>query len=229
MNENQRAADPVPIPLDRLIPNADYQPRGGGLSESHVRLLMESDPAGWTPLLVSPADDGRYDVIDGFHRLEAAGRLGLTTLACAVAPGAGYPEAVAANLAHGLPLGMTDRKDAARWHAENAPGLSYREIGRRCGLSDKTAKRAVEEGPGAESPQSGPDPIRSLVRAAYRAYSDGAARSLFGFGKGASPAAFRRRIEEYDDDDRPKVAAALAAFGRAIVAAADTYLPKKGA
>lgn len=30
---------PVPITLDRLTPNADYQPRGAGLSESHVRLL----------------------------------------------------------------------------------------------------------------------------------------------------------------------------------------------
>lgn len=58
MNENQRAADPALIPRDRLTPNADYQPRGGGLSESHVRLLIESDPSGWPPLLVSPADGG---------------------------------------------------------------------------------------------------------------------------------------------------------------------------
>lgn len=229
MSERRHAADTVPIPLDRLIPNPDYQPRGGGLSEAHIRLLMESDPAGWPSILVSPTDDGRYDVLDGFHRLEAAGRLGRPALSCVVAPGAGYPEAVAANLRHGLPLGIADRKDAARWWAEHALGLSYREIGRRVGLSDKTVKAAIETPERPENPRPKADPIRRLVGLTVDAYQGGHGRRFLGMGKEADAGAFRRRIEEYDDDERPRVAQALAAFGRAAVAAAEPHLPKKGA
>lgn len=168
-------------------------------------------------------------MLDGFHRLEAAHRLGLAALSCVVAPGAGYGEAVAANLRHGLPLSMTDRKDAARWWADHAPGLSYREIGRRVGLSDKTAKAAIEAPERADAPHPKPDPIGRLVGLAFDTYRGGHGRRFLGMGKDADAGAFRRRIEEYDDDERPRVAEALNAFGRAIVAAAESYRPKKGA
>jgi len=224
MNDRQPLGEPVPIPLARLIPNPDYQPRAGGLSEPHLRLLLESDPATWPPLLVSPTDADNFDILDGFHRHEAARRVGLPAVSCVVAPGAGYPEAVAANLRHGLPLSMADRKDAARWWAEHVPGLSYREIGRRVGLSDKTAKAAIEAPERAENPRPRADPIRRLVGLTVDAYQGGHGRRFLGMGKEADAGAFRRRIEEYDDDERPKVARALAAFGRAIAAAAEPYL-----
>jgi ParB-like chromosome segregation protein Spo0J len=133
------------ISLSQLRADEDYQPRLEGLRESHIRLLMASDPATWAPLLVAPSDEGTFTVIDGFHRLEAATRLGLTALSCVVDPRAGYPEAVAANLRHGLPLALADRKAFARWLADEEPGLSYRELGRRCGLNHETVKRAPEE------------------------------------------------------------------------------------
>ena len=134
------------IPLDRLAPNLDYQPRALGLSAAHVRLLMESGADTFPPLLVTPNDAGGFDILDGFHRLEAARRLDMPALPCVVSGDGGYGEAVLANLRHGLPLAMDDRKDAARWWADRDPDLSFREIGRRCGLSDKTVKRAIESG-----------------------------------------------------------------------------------
>lgn len=218
-------ADPVAIPLDRLMPNPDYQPREHGLSAAHVRLLMESGADSFPPLLVTPNDAGGFDVLDGFHRLEAARRLDVPALPCVVSGDGGYAEAVLANLRHGLPLAMADRKDAARWWADREPNLSFREIARRCGLSDKTAKRAIEapddESDPAERPA--PDPIRRLVTLAYDAYRDGHGRTLFGLGGDGSPRVFRRQIETYAYEERPAVAHALAAFGQACIDAAKPY------
>lgn len=198
----------------------------GGLSKPHVRLLMEAGPDAWPALTAAPADDRFYDVTDGAHRLEASRRLNLASLPCVVVPGAGYPEADASNLNHGMPLSMADRKEAARWWAHEALGLSFREIGRRCGLNHETANKAIEAGdataPAGENRQS--DPILRLVGLAFGAYRGGAGRSVLGFGMAGSAAAFCRQIDAYDDDERPKVAEALAAFGRAIVAATDPYL-----
>lgn len=222
MSEHHTSSEPVMISLDRLTPNPDYQPRSAGLSESHVRLLMESEPATWIALLVAP-DDKAFVIIDGFHRFEAGRRLGLAALHCVVVPGAGYPEAVAANLRHGLPLSIFDRKDAARWWAEQEPDLSYREIGRRAGLSDKTAKSAIDS-PIAESSPSLPDPVRKLVTLAYRTYSNRHGRTFLGIGKAGNAAAFRREIETYSEEEQTDVAQALAAFGGACVEAARPYL-----
>ncbi len=215
----------VMIPISHLWADGAYQPRHG-LTESHVRLLLTSDPATWPSLLVAPSEDGRFRVIDGFHRLEAATRLGLTTLPCIVDSTAGYPEGFAANLQHGLPLSIADRKAFACWLAEEEPGLSLRELGCRCGLNHETVKRALEEderGGGNRHPTQ-PDPIAKLVRQVERTYRDGAGRTWLGFGKAGNPGAFRRSLEAYAEEDRPAVARAMLAFGHACVAAAQPYL-----
>src|SRR5215208_5692953 len=159
----------VRIPIDQIFPAEGYQPRLKGLEEKHIRLLLTSDPATWPPLVVTPKEGG-YAIIDGFHRYEAAKRLGLGDLPCQVESSAGYPEAFAANIKHGLPLSLEDRKAYARWlydhETANGEKLSYREIGRRSGLSDKTAKAAIE-GKGAENPQpdrEASDPVERLLR-----------------------------------------------------------------
>ncbi len=219
--------EPVLIPLSQLRANEAYQPRLEGLKESHVRLLMASDPSTWPPLRVSPNDDGTCDIIEGFHRNEAANRMGLDALPCVIEPTAGYPEAVAANLRHGLPLSLSDRRAFAQWLAEEEPELSLRELGRRCGLNHATVKRALEE----DEPEGGenrhtsqPDPITKLVRQVERTYREGAGRSWLGFGKAGNPNAFRRSLEAYAEEDRPQVARAMLAFGHACVAAAQPYL-----
>ena len=218
--------DLVTVPLDRLISDPDDQPRIAGLLESHIRLLMEGGADAWPPLLVRPNPDGAFSVIDGAHRLEAARRLNVAALPCLVSPEAGYGEAIAANLRHGLPLAIADRKEAARWWTEQDPNLSLREIGRRCGLSDKTAKKAIESGDsGSEpAPRPAPDPIRRLVALAHDAYSGRHGRSRFGFGGDGNPRAFRQAIEAYDDDDRQAVARALSAFGAACVEASRPFI-----
>ncbi len=220
MSERHPPGEPVPIPLLQLIPNPDYQPRAGGLSEAHVRLLLEAGPDSWRPLLVSPADNGRFDVIDGFHRYEAARRLGLAALACLVQPDAGYPEAVAANLRHGLPLSLADRKDFARWLAANEHGLSYREIGRRCGLSDKTAKDAVERrhADSARRPSGSVRPKRLNDLCAVVDF-------LFDAGPNGDAADdVRFLIEDYHEDDRTAVAESLAGWGWVLLSAAEPYV-----
>src|SRR5262249_15746070 len=115
----------VELPLTRLQADPQFQPREAGLDAEHLEQLRASDPATWPPLVVSPDEEaGGYEVIDGFHRLQVAQELHLATLRCTVVEGAGYPEAVAANLQHGLPLSLTDRKAFAIWLHEQEPGLS---------------------------------------------------------------------------------------------------------
>lgn len=214
------------IPLAAIMADEDYQPRRA-LNEAHVRQLMDSEPDAWPPVLVT-LHDGGYLLIDGFHRLEAATRLGRETLACTVEPDAGYPEAFAANIAHGLTLTIDERKDFVRWLADDEPGLSYRELGRRSGLNHETVKRALTEGadpePAAPRPRTTPDPIAKLVRSVITTYEAGYGRTWLGFGRGGNPSAFRAEIGAYDADDQPDVARALLAFGHACVEAAQPFL-----
>ncbi len=139
------------IPIDRLRTDEDYQPRVRGLDHRHVRLVAEQlQSDGMIPaLLVAPDPErpGSYIVLDGAHRLEALHRIGHQgEVPCQVVSEPDYERAVQANLDHGLPLSIEDRKAYACWLAEQEPGLSLREIARRARLSHNTVKRALEEG-----------------------------------------------------------------------------------
>lgn len=211
----------VRVPIDSIFSDEGYQPRTKGLEEKHIRLLLTSDPAAWPPLVVTPEDRG-YAIIDGFHRYEAARRLGLKELDCEVRPVAGYSEAFQANLKHGLPLSIEDRKAHARWLYEyerkDGNRLSYREIGRRCGLSDKTVKAAIE-GKGAENPQSDSYtlyPEERLLRSVEKiVYFDEQVPS-------------NRYIAEYialfEEEYQRDVAESFLEFGRALIEGAKSYL-----
>jgi len=222
---NQIAPFAQTIALPYLYADEDYQPRES-LKEAHIRLLMASDPTTWPPLLVTPGQDGRYLVIDGFHRFEAATRLGLVSLPCRIDPEAGYPEGFAANLNHGLPLSLNERKAFACWLHDAEPELSLRELGRRSGLNHATVKRALEteEVEPIERAKATSDPIRDLVRQVDRTYRSGVGRTWLGLGKDGNPTAFRREIASYEPEDQSEVAQALLAFGHACVAAAQPFL-----
>lgn len=206
-------SDPIVIPLDRIIPDSQYQPRESGLSASHVQLLTESDSTTWPPLLVAPNDDGTFALIDGFHRRETASRLKLAGLPCVVWEGAGYPEAVAANIAHGLPLSRADRKEAARWWASTEPELSYREIARRVGLSDKTVAKAIT------SRTTEPSQSRQTADPLDRWFFKTAQLDRMPSTRDVS-----REIATYEKEDRSGIAKVYAAIGRALTEASTPYL-----
>lgn len=215
--------EPVSIPLDRLVLDADYQPRRHGLSESHVRLLMESDPQTWPPLLVAPNGDGTYGIRDGAHRCEAGRRLGLDWLPCVVDPNAGYPEAVAANLRHGLSLDMDSRKDGALWWLVEEPTLSDREIARRVGLSHPTVAK-LRTAPNPTRVENATTRRASRTRAKHLSALDGMIDFMFEVEANADALQnVRSEIDDYHEADRADVCESLAAWGRLLLAAAGAY------
>ncbi len=64
----------TPLPLGAIEVDDSLQPRSDGLSEEHVLALMET-PEDWPPIMVAHVN-GANVLIDGFHRHEAARRLG---------------------------------------------------------------------------------------------------------------------------------------------------------
>jgi len=219
--------DMVCLPLSRLVADEQYQPRVNGLSREHLQLLSESDPADWPPLLVAPLDDGTYSIIDGFHRHADAMTRGLSELPCRIMEGAGYPEAFRANLAHGLPMSRRDRRQYAIWLHGEHPNWSLRQIARECGLSPETVRSAlsgdVQTGQSEEASTQPENHVRKVVRSLVKAELNGEGRILGLFGNRRSQHV-TEVLEEYADDDRARVAAVLAAWGRAYVAAAEPFL-----
>ncbi|MFD8639353.1 helix-turn-helix domain-containing protein [Streptomyces zaomyceticus] len=145
------------MPIESLLP-AD-SPRLEGLNEGHVRALAESGAA-FEPILVHRTT-GR--VVDGMHRLRAAVLRGEHRIAVRHVDGAAadlFIRSVQANIGHGLPLTLGDRKAAVLRILMTHPHWSDRAIAAVTGVSPKTVgvvrgKRSTEE-----SPQSNPlDPL----------------------------------------------------------------------
>lgn len=112
-------------------------PRSNGEDEAHVRRLSEAE---WPlpPILVHEAT---MQVIDGFHRVTAAVRKGLKELDAYLYHGpieSAFVIAVEANVTHGLPLSLADRRAAAVKILQAYPRWSDRAIARSTGLSAKT-------------------------------------------------------------------------------------------
>lgn len=130
----------VNVRLRELEADPSLQPREDGTDPAHVQTLEETHE-GWPPLKVL-RQDGRYLLVDGFHRLEAARNLGLETVPAEVleAPEDGdlWALAFSLNASHGKPLSLNDRRAFAKRLLQDQPSLADREIGRRCGLSGNT-------------------------------------------------------------------------------------------
>src|SRR5262249_23162306 len=137
-----------------------------------------------------------------------------------------------------------DRKAFAIWLHEQEPGLSYRELARRSGLSDKTVKAALAEAAedadaaeDAEDPERHaplytpppPDPVAKLVRLAPQAISERTGvNPLAQFFSHKSDACQRADhiahvIGAYEPTERRPLAAALTALGAALVEGARPY------
>jgi len=65
------------IPLDRIVINPEIAARVK-VDEEHLDVLMKSlkEDGQLHPITVRPLPDGRYELIDGLHRVEASKRLG---------------------------------------------------------------------------------------------------------------------------------------------------------
>lgn len=123
------------VPIERL--RLGDSPRLVGVDRGHAELLAE-----WPEEL--PAVLVQKDtmcVIDGRHRVQAALLRGRTEIAVRfveVTDDAAFLLAVEANLAHGLPLSLADRKAAAARIMRAWPQWSDRAIAKASGLSWKT-------------------------------------------------------------------------------------------
>ncbi|WP_345055549.1 ParB/RepB/Spo0J family partition protein [Streptomyces rameus] len=128
-------SDVIMVPIDSL--QASDSPRSSGEDAEHIRTLAESG-AELPPIVVMRST---LRVIDGMHRLRAAGLRGATEIAVRYFEGEekeAFVLAVKANIAHGLPLSLDDRKAAASRILSSHPLWSDRAIGRATGLSAAT-------------------------------------------------------------------------------------------
>ncbi|AKL71164.1 ParB/RepB/Spo0J family partition protein (plasmid) [Streptomyces goshikiensis] len=138
------------VRIDSLL--AADSPRLDGMNEQHVRRLAGMFPA-LPPLLVHRTT---LRVVDGMHRLAAARALGLRSVEVRYfdgTPEEGFLRSVSANVAHGLPLTVADRKAAAARILGSHPELSDRAVAAHVGVDPKTVA-AIRRGSTEENPQS---------------------------------------------------------------------------
>lgn len=126
-----------PVELDLLV--SAMSPRTAGVNEAHVQLMVEAQ---WPlpPILVHRPT---MQIIDGCHRVAAAIRLGMKTIDSRLVDGsadAAFVVAVRANVTHGLPLSLADRRAAAVRILETHRDWSDRTIASSIGLSPKTVR-----------------------------------------------------------------------------------------
>ncbi|MEV0230195.1 hypothetical protein [Nonomuraea sp. NPDC050786] len=126
-------------------------PRTGLIDTEHVRKLqmLRQD---FPPILVHRST---MQVIDGMHRLAAARSQGRSHIAARFFDGTldeAFIIAVNANIAHGLPLTLSERRTAATRVLESHPQLSDRSIGVLVGLAARTVS-SLRRRSTAENPQ----------------------------------------------------------------------------
>ncbi|MGH3439435.1 MAG: ParB N-terminal domain-containing protein [Sciscionella sp.] len=125
----------VTVPIDLLLP-AD-SPRLCGEDVEHIHVLAQSE-AQFPPILVNRST---MRVIDGMHRLRAVLLRAGSQIDVQFFDGDekdAFVLGVRANVAHGLPLSLADRKTAAARVIRSHPQWSDRAIARTVGLSHKT-------------------------------------------------------------------------------------------
>jgi hypothetical protein len=125
----------VMVPVDELRPGDS--PRLDGENEAHVQILAEAQDA-LPPIVVCRAT---MRVIDGMHRWRAAIERGEARIAVEFFDGSvadAFLCAVRANVSHGLPLSISDRKAAAKRIIASRADLSDRAIAAVVGLSPPT-------------------------------------------------------------------------------------------
>lgn len=137
------------VPIRDLIVTGS--PRLAGADPEHIRTLADVVDT-LPPITVHRAT---LQVIDGVHRVAAARLTGRETISARVVDcdlRAAFVLAVQANIAHGLPLSLEDRKAAAVNIVQEYPQWSDRAVAEVTGLSDKTVS-SLREGTTPDLPQ----------------------------------------------------------------------------
>jgi hypothetical protein len=191
--ENPESSEPAPhlVPLDQL--KAADSPRLAGEDEQHAQQLVESESE-WPPILVHRST---MQVIDGMHRLRAAKEKGYPCIRVEFFDGseeAAFVEAVRANIRHGLPLSLDDRRSAAERIIAAQPAMSDRAIAECTGLSTKTVG-GVRRRLNPDSPESDQE-VRTGKDGRRRPLSTADGRRQAAEALAAEPLAPLRRIAE---------------------------------
>lgn len=138
---------PIALALGQIVVDPRLQPRVEGVDPEHVRTL-EPVAEHWPPLKVIK-QNGRYLLVDGFHRLAAAQNLKLSAIPVVVLDVPAREDlhalAFALNAAHGRPLTLSDRRAFAARLLREHPDWSDREIGRKCGLVQPTIAKVRQD------------------------------------------------------------------------------------
>jgi hypothetical protein len=125
----------VTVPILSLRPGES--PRLAGEDKAHIARLAESE----TPLPPILVDRHTMQVIDGMHRLMAASLKGEKSIEVEFFEGSrtdAFLLAVKANVTHGLPLSLPDRRAAAALIMALLPEMSDRSVGETTGLAAGT-------------------------------------------------------------------------------------------
>lgn len=137
----------VRVPITAVLPGES--PRAQGIDQEHIVRLAGVDGT-LPPILVRRAD---MRVIDGMHRLFAALVKGDEAIDIEFfdgPPADAFLRAVEANVAHGLPLSLADRKAAAARIVASHPQMSNRAVAAISGLGAKAVatirQRSSESG-----------------------------------------------------------------------------------
>jgi ParB-like chromosome segregation protein Spo0J len=144
---NESINPPELVPLSTLVRAGS--PRAAGLDEAHVQRLMEAE--GPLPAIIVHRETMR--IIDGSHRVAAAMAKGLDTINARLIDGSwesAFVIAVKANVTHGLPLSLADRRAAADRILQTHADWADRAIASAVGLSAKTVcaiRRSAGEDP----------------------------------------------------------------------------------
>jgi transcriptional regulator with XRE-family HTH domain len=138
----------APVPISALLPGES--PRSQGVDGEHVARLADLEVP-LPPILVRRSD---MRVVDGMHRLLAALIQGREAIDVEFFEGSAedaFLRGVEANVTHGLPLSLADRRAAASRIVVSHPQMSDRAIARASGLGAKAVaairRRSTDAGP----------------------------------------------------------------------------------
>jgi ParB-like chromosome segregation protein Spo0J len=158
------------VPLHLITKDNEFWPRSGyvrGRVEEFAALYREAGALALPPVLLARLEEDRYRLVDGWHRLKAAGEAELASLPAALCPSEDDNElfdiAVELSAKGSSPLTVKEKRRVALDYLTNDDReLTDRWIASRTGLSPATVgklrKRASLDSAAGAAVPSRPDP-----------------------------------------------------------------------